>query len=166
MRFKAAGLVILTVILVLILGFFWQIEETQRTSADLIQLGEKQTVQPFSVENDEVLLTLTDDLGQANVGQKVTYTIFYLAKKDLKNTRIVASLGETKKNISPTHTWDLGDLKEGLSGSFSVPVTISSGENLAISRVTFSQMQKPTWWGKERRKILATVDDIDQVVSQ
>ena len=167
MRFKTAGLIILTVFLVLILGFFWQINETQRVSADLLQLGEEKTVQPSTVDKPEALLSLTDNLQEVKVGQKITYTISYTAKKDLKQARIVGALGETKKRIYPVFSWDLGDLKEGASGSFIIPVTISSGEtDLAVSRVTISEMEKPTWWGKERREILVTVDDIDKLVSQ
>lgn len=167
MRFKTAGLIILVTFLILVLGFSWQFREIQRTSADLVQLGGTKTVQPNSTETDDVVLSLTDNLDGVNVSQKVTYTISYSAKKDLKQARIVATLGDTNKKIYPTFSWDLGNVKTGASGSFNIPVEIKKGEtDLAISRVTISRMSKSNWWSKEKREILATVDDINQVTSQ
>jgi hypothetical protein len=170
MRLKAAGLIVLTVFLVLILGFFWQIKETQRTSADLLQLGGEETVQPSFIETEAVIFSLTETpsgLTEVSPGQTINYTISCHAKRDLKKARIVGALGETKKKIYPVFSWDLGDLKKGTSASFTVPVTISAGEtNLAVSRVTISEMEKSTWWGKEKRKTLATIDDINQIISQ
>jgi len=167
MRFKAAGFVFLVTILVLILGFIWQIGEINRLSADVIQFREKNTVQPNFIETESLSLLLTDNKEQIGVNQETVYTISYTAKKDIKKARIVGVLGETKKTVSPTFSWDLGDLKAGASGAFNVPVKIESNESgLAVSRIVVSEMGKPRWWTKEKREVLAVVDDIDQIISQ
>jgi hypothetical protein len=167
MRFKAAGFIFLVTVLVLILGFIWQIEEINRVSADVIQFGKQNTIQPNSVQTESLSLFLTDNQEQLKLNQEAIYTISYTAKKNIKNVRIVGVLGETKKNVSPTFSWNLGDIKAGSSATFNVPVKIESNESgLAVSRVTVSEIIKPRWWAKERREVLATVDDIDQIIPQ
>ena len=167
MRFKTAGLVIIIVLAVLVLGIAWQINETQRISADITQFGAQKTIQASSVENENIMLSVQDNTDQVNVGDKITYSVFYMAKKDLNNVRIVGSLGNTDAKVAPTLEWNLGNIKAGTSASFNVPITIQKGAtNQVISRVTISKIGQPTWWGKEKREVLATVDDVTQVGSQ
>ena len=165
MRFKAAIFIVLSVFLFLVLGFFWQIRETQRTSADLIQLGKEEKIQSGSIETEDAILTVTNNIDQVSIGQQVEYIISYQVKNDLKQVRLVGSVGNTNKKVFPTFAYDLGNLKKGDSGSFTIPKTIQSGEtDLAVSRITLSEMQKTNWWGKENRQILVTVDDIDKII--
>jgi len=167
MRFKAAGFILLTVILVMILGFFWQIEEIQRTSADALQFSKEKKFQPHYVDNQKITLSLSDNKTTVGVGEKVVYEIYYQAKEDLKNVRIIGVLGETKKDVLPVFSQNLGDLQADTSGIFRVPVEIKAGSlDVVVSRITISEEIKPKWWGKKQRRVLATVDDVDSLVTQ
>ncbi|MCX6806976.1 MAG: hypothetical protein NT135_02555 [Candidatus Berkelbacteria bacterium] len=161
MRFKTTGLIILITFLFLVLGLLWQFGELQRTSADTLQISEESKVQPNSVENDSVTFTINSDSESAAVGQIVTYTISYSLKRDMEKSRIVGVLGDTSREISPSTLINLGDLKAGTNGSITIPVEIKKGDkNLIIARVAISEVERPTWWGKEKRKTLATADKI------
>ena len=163
-RWKVAGFLILTTILVLGVVAAGEVGEIKRVSADLLQLGNTQTIQQNSIDTDKVFLKVDDNQDEAKIGEVATYTISYKAKQDIKQVRIVAAFGETKTKIYPVYFWDLHDLKAGASGSFSLPIEIKTGEsNFAISRATISEMQKTTFFFKEQRKILATVDDVDKI---
>jgi len=167
MRLRAAGLIFLVTVLGLILGFIWQIEEINRISADVIQFGKQNTVQPNFLETEALSIFLTDNTEQLGVGQETFYTISCAAKKDIKQAKIVGVLGETKKTVSPTFSWNLGEIKAGTSATFTMPIKIAGNESgFAVSRVTVSEMAKPRWWSKEKREVLATVDDINQIVPQ
>jgi len=164
MKIKAALLVILTTFLVLILGLIWQINDIQRGRADENQLGKEQTIQPSFVDNDSVFLSLIDEVDKVKIGETINYTISYQAKKDLQKVRIVGSLGETNQNIYPSFSWNIDDLKAGTVGSFTVPVTLKAGNsNLAVSRITLSTIQKSSFLQREKRDIIGTCDDINQI---
>jgi len=163
MRFKTAGIIVITTACVMLFAFVWQIQDIQRSSADVNQLGEDQEIQPGFSENQDVSLFLSSDAEKVSIGQNVNYTISYLAKKDLKNVRIVGALGDTNKKIYPAFTWNFGEIKAGTSGNISVPVKIEAGDNnMVVSRITLSVIQKG-FMSREKREILATCDNINEI---
>lgn len=167
MRFKTVAIIILTTFLALGLGLLWQTEERARVSADIIQFGKSKTIQPNSVDTEEVTFSLTDEKEQVRSGEEVVYKIYFLAKENLKGVRIVGTVGESQQRVSPTFSWDLGNMQAGQNFLFKIPVTIQNkGSNLVISRVTVSAMEQPRWWSKERREVLAIIDDVDQLLVQ
>lgn len=162
-RFKTALLILLTTFLVFVLGYLWEFQEISRTKADVIQLMKTETVSPSVVENDSLVLSLSDFKDTVKPKEKVTYTISYQVKKDLKNVRLVGILGKPENDVTPNFSLNLGDLKKDSEGMFNLPFQIESSQGLIISRVTLSQIKKEAWWKKEKREVLATVDDIDQI---
>lgn len=162
LRVKTAGLIILTIFLVAAVISIGQVYEIQRISADLLQLAQTKEIQPNFLNTDEITLFINDNVEKARPTQRVIYTFGYKAKKEIKNARLVAALGNTTGSVYPEYSWELGDLKPGTSGQFSIPVTIKIGESpYIVSRVTLSKMAKLKWWEKEKRIIIGTVDDID-----
>ena len=163
-RIKTALLIVFATVLFFGMGFLWQINEIQRGKADETQLGKETTIQPATTENGSVSLSVSDTATQVKVGDAINYVVSYTAKKDLKNARIVGALGETGEKVSPQFVWNLGDLKSGTSGSFTVPIVVKKGGSVAASRITISETRKFSFWTQEKREILATADDINQIV--
>ena len=77
MRFKTAGIIVITTACVMLFAFVWQIQDIQRSSADVNQLGEDQEIQPGFSENQDVSLFLSSDAEKVSIGQNVNYTISY-----------------------------------------------------------------------------------------
>jgi len=164
MRLKSALLIIITAFLVLAMDLVWQIKDIQRGRADEVQLSKEAVIQPNVVDNDDVALFLIDEKETARVGEVITYTISYQAKKDFQNVRLVGSLGVVDQQIKPDFVWNLGNLPAGTAGSVSVPILIKKGKSdLVISRVVLSSEEQPSVLRQKQRKVLATCDDINQL---
>lgn len=164
MRWKATGLVILTTIFAFFFVYLLTIQNFQRSQADVLQVAGNKTVQPNQVETADLGLYLDDNQTEAKIGQEVFYQITWEAKRDIKGARLVGVLGATTSKIRPNFLQELGDLKKGASGSFQFPLVIQKGDSdFVLARITLSEVEKPFWWGKEKRKSLGIVDDIDRL---
>ena len=162
MRYKALFVIILTTVLVFGLGMFWFWEETRRVSADILNFSSLEP-QPTSVENSKVSLFLVSRTKVTSEEKQIFYFVTYVAKQDLKDARLVGLFGAPSLNNTPQLVRSLGDLKAGASGTISFPATISQKqEGWIFTRVVLSDMERPHWWAKEKRTVIAVVDETKQ----